>query len=416
MQQDSVESGLTIEPAMPGGTRWIGTTLVFTPDVPWPADSIITYRLEGAVRSARGLPLLGSRSWSFQAGEPRVLYLSPAGGQADLYTASVEAAEPVRLTETPHGVKEFSVGGYGSLVVYSAVRQDGQTDFRLRGMGSGEDRLLYVCPQGAQCGSPALSPDGSLLAFEFAESRPGPGVEPTKGMRSVYVLPLDGEEPFRVSDPEHLTMLPVWAPDGKLGYYDGTLRATVVLAPLDRSPVTILAYVPNDLGLTGVWSADSSFLVFPEIAFLSEPEGGSTPTSEETEGAFYSHLVRAQVPSLSVIDLSAVSGDLVEDASPALSPDGQWLAFARKYLDNSRWTLGRQLWLARPDGSEARLLVDEPAYNHSSITWSADSGRLAYMRFNQEGLGRPPVVLVFDLSSGKTQLLADGGYHPEWLP
>jgi Tol biopolymer transport system component len=273
-----------------------------------------------------------------------------------------------------------------------------------------------MCPQGAQCGSPALSPDGSRLAFEFAESRPGPGVEPTKGMRSVYVLPLDGEEAFRVSDPEHLAMLPAWAPDGKLGYYDGMLRATVVLAPLDRSPVTVLAYVPNDLGLTGAWSADSTFLVFPEIAFLSEPEGGSTPTSEETEGAFYSHLVRAQVPSLSVIDLSAVSGDLVEDASPALSPDGQWLAFARKYLDNSRWTLGRQLWLARPDGSEARLLLDEPAYNHSAINWSADSGRLAYMRFNQADLGRPPAILIFDLSSGTTQLLAEGGYHPEWLP
>ncbi|MCJ7513513.1 MAG: Ig-like domain-containing protein [Anaerolineales bacterium] len=416
MNRASAEAALSIEPALAGSLRWIENTLVFTPDLPWAAGKDVTFRLKGDVRSSRGLPLLGARSWSFQVGTPRLLYLWPSAGQADLYAATLEGSEPERLTETEHGIREFTVGGFGTLVAYAVVRQDGQVDFRLLDFAADNDRLLYACPQGSQCGSPALSMDGEHLAFELAESRPGPGAEPVKGMRSVYVLPVAGGDAVRVSQADQMATLPVWAPDGKLAYYDGSLRAAVVLSSVDIPPGEVVAYVPNDLGLTGVWSADSSFLVSPEIAFLSEPQAGPTPVSEESEAAFYSHLMRAQVPSLSVTDLSAVSGDLVEDASPALSPDGQWLAFARKYLDQARWTLGRQLWLARPDGTQARLVVDEPAYNHSAFAWSADSRHLAYMRLNQADLGQPPEIHVFDLQTGATRLIQERGFYPQWLP
>jgi hypothetical protein len=413
MDQPSVETAFSVEPVTPGSLRWIGNTLIFTPDAPWAEQTEVTFRLAGGVRSRRGLPLIGPRSWSFRVGAPRLLYLWPSGGNADLYAAALEPSEPERLTQTEHGVREYTVGGLGSVVVYAAVRPDGQVDFWQLDLAGGADQLLYACPANAQCGSPALSEDGEQLAFEQADNRPGPGAEPVKGMRRVMILPMAGGDPVLVSPRDHLAMLPVWAPDGKLAYYDGTLRASVVV---DGPAGTVLAYVPNDLGLTGAWSADSSYLVFPEIAFLTEPEAASTPASEEAEGAFYSHLVRAQVPSLAVTDVSAVSGRLVEDASPALSPDGEWLAFARKYLDRERWTLGRQLWLARPDGAQARQLLDEPAYNHSALAWSADSRRLAYMRLDQADLGQPPDVYVLDLRSETAQLVRERGYAPQWLP
>jgi len=106
----------------------------------------------------------------------------------------------------------------------------------------------------------------------------------------------------------------------------------------------------------------------------------------------------------------------VEDASPALSPDGQWLAFGRKYLDRQQWTLGRQLWLARPDGSQARQLLDEPSYNHSALVWSADSRWLAYMRLDQSNLGQPPGIFAYSLETETARPIQDGGYSPQWLP
>lgn len=419
MDQASVESAFSVDPDTSGSLRWIDNTLVFTPDRPWEEQTVVTSRLESGARSQRGLPLMGARAWSFRVGAPRLLYLWPSGGNADLYAATLdssEADEAERLTATEHGVREYTVGGMGSVVVYAAVRPDGQVDFWQLDLAGGDDRLLYTCPANSQCGSPALSEGGEQLAFEQADNRPGPGAEPVKGMRRVVILPMAGGDPVRVSPEDHLAMLPEWAPDGKLAYYDGTLRASVVVLPVDGAAGEVVAYVPNDLGLTGAWAADSSFLVFPEIAFLNEPEAGPTPASEETEGAFYSHLVRAKVPSLAVTDISAPSGEWVEDASPALSPDGEWLAFARKYLDRERWTLGRQLWLARPDGTQARQLLDEPAYNHSALVWSADSRRLAFMRLNQADLGQPPDVYVLDLQTGTAQPVRERGYAPQWLP
>jgi hypothetical protein len=416
MDRDSVEAAFSVEPTTPGNLRWSDNTLIFTPARPWAEQTHVTFGLAGSVRSERGLPLIGPRGWSFRVGAPKLLYLWPSGGMADLYASALDGADPERLTETERGVREYTTGGLGSVVVYAAVRSDGQVDFWLLNLAGGDDRLVYACPAASQCGSPVLSEDGELLAFEQADSRPGPGAEPVKGMRRVLVLPVAGREARQVSPDDHLAMLPVWAPDGKLAYYDGTLRASVVLSPLEDAALEVVAYVPNDLGLTGAWSADSSYLVFPEIAFLPEPESDSPPASEETEGAFYSHLVRAQIPSLSVSDLSAVSGTLVEDASPALSPDGEWLAFARKYLDQERWTLGRQLWLARPDGEDARPLLDEPAFNHSALVWSADSRRLAYMRLDQSDLGQPPEIHVYDMQTDTEKLIRQQAYSPQWLP
>ena len=416
MDQASVESAFSVDPDRSGSLRWIDNTLVFTPARPWEEQTVVTSRLAGGARSQRGLPLIGARAWSFRVGAPRLLYLWPSGGNADLYAATLDASEAERLTASEHGVREYTVGGMGSVVVYAAVRPDGQVDFWQLDLAGGDDRLLYACPANSQCGSPALSEDGEQLAFEQADTRPGPGAEPVKGMRRVVILPMAGGDPVRVSPEDHQAMLPAWAPDGKLAYYDGTLRASVVVLPVDGAAGEVVAYVPNDLGLTGAWAADASFLVFPEIAFLTEPESDAALHSEETEGAFYSHLVRAQVPSLAITDLSAQSERLVEDASPALSPDGEWLAFARKHLDRERWTQGRQLWLARPDGTQARQLLDEPAYNHSALVWSADSRRLGYMRLNQADLGQPPDVYVFDLQTGMAQPVRERGYAPQWLP
>jgi len=61
-------------------------------------------------------------------------------------------------------------------------------------------------------------------------------------------------------------------------------------------------------------------------------------------------------------------------------------------------------------------LLDEPAYNHSALVWSADSKRLAYMRLNQADLGQPPDVFIFDAQAGTAQPVREQAYSPQWLP
>jgi Tol biopolymer transport system component len=110
---------------------------------------------------------------------------------------------------------------------------------------------------------------------------------------------------------------------------------------------------------------------------------------------------------------------MVQDLSPAWSPGGSWIAFGRQFLDEARWTPGRQIWLTRPDGSEAYPLQEEPMADHYGFSWCPDGGALAYVRNNlSEGAQPVPEVQVWlmDLVRREPFLVADGGVLPGWLP
>jgi TolB protein len=145
-----------------------------------------------------------------------------------------------------------------------------------------------------------------------------------------------------------------------------------------------------------------------------QQEGEKT---SETGGdiAFYAHLFDFDVLTSASQDLSRDSGAPVEDATPAISPDGRWIAFARKYLDG-RWTPGRQLWIMRSDGTQARQLTLEPDFNHSGLSWSPDSSRLAYVRVDQTQPAAVPQIWLIEVENGQPRLLAEAAHTPRWLP
>jgi len=80
-------------------------------------------------------------------------------------------------------------------------------------------------------------------------------------------------------------------------------------------------------------------------------------------------------------------GNLMEaapapDALPDFSPDGQWIVYEHEEAD-----LRKTLWVARPDGSEARLLAD-PGYAPS---WHPSEDRILFVRPSEQGV-QPYVV------------------------
>ena len=406
MDRTSVEARLSFAPVVPGVLEWEGDTLIYRPAEAWPTGEPIRVRLESGSRSNRFLPFLRTLQWTFEVGQPRLAYLWPPTGQADIYLYDLTSGETRQLTETDAGVFDYTVGPDGTSILYSAGSSDGATELRMLDLAFGSDSLLHRCSPEARCQTPTLAPGGELLAFEQFEWETTATGRKIPGERTVWLLPLtSGAEPVLAQPQGQSASTPVWSPGGTLSFYNESLKAVALLEPLGSMP---LNFVPNGLGMLGSWSPTGDYLVLPEIVFPVEAEHDETHTHAD----FYSHILKVDAITLEVDDLSI--GE-VEDASPVYSPDGEWIAFGRKYLDE-RWTPGRQLWIMRPDGSQAHSITDEPDFSHTALAWNPESTLLSYMRMNQADPNQTPQIWVVDLEGNENRLAVEGGFLPQWIP
>lgn len=423
MQPNSVTDRLSLDPPIPGSFSWDGKTLIFKPDTIWPSGEKITVSLAAGARAAGllSLPVRENASWSFTIGQPRLAYLYPADKASNIYIMNLRTNAKQRLTDSPGGVLEFDISADGKTIYYS-VRNDknGSSIYRLEHLDTieeaGQDQtalpnpvLVLDCQQ-AFCRAPQISPQGDFLAYERTDVL-GSG-KPT--YPQVWLLPLkssNGEppqpgDPVLAGDQNDQTLQPAWSPSGILTYYDSTQSAFVMLDPHNGEKTTL----HNETGEPGSWDPQGKFYVVPEISFSTtgNPEQtGLTPIAN-------SHLILFDPGKNSSQDLS--KDENLEDATPAFSPDGTLLAFARKYLDAQRWTPGRQVWLMRPDGSNAHPLTNDPLFNHYEFAWAPTGKQLAYVRFNQTVPTEPPEIWVVDPVKARSTLLVVGGYAPLWTP
>lgn len=417
MDSASVEAALHFTPEAAGTFAWQGTTVTFTPRQPWPVGSAITASLDGG-KSRGGLPLLGAHTWTFTVSGERIAYLT--GAPPNLWFIPLaEGASSQQITTETLGVYDYDLSPDGQRFVYSALRADGGADLRAIGSdGSGAMDIL-LCP-GEACLTPAYSPDGQRVAYERHALIAGAAGEATFGESHVHVITLATGADEAADDSDALraeTRFPRWGPDGRLSYFDTTRQAMVVLDIATRA----VTYIPDSSGEMGTWSPDGEFIAYPEIFFPPEPPPiPGAPESESTD-KFFSHLLRVTIATNATENLSGEG--VVEDASPVYSPDGAWLAFARKGLDPEQWTPGRQLWLMRADGSDARPLTNEPLYHHSAFVWNPDGRRLVYMRNNAVTPGLPAEIWTINVAdplqgadgTGARKLVS-GGYLPQWMP
>ena len=420
MDSQSVLSHLQIQPELLGQIVRQGNQISFSPEEPWPFGTTVTIELGAGARSDRFLPLLIGEKWSFQVGEPRVVYLWPASEQADLYIHSIaDSGEPQRLSEAAKGVLDYNLSADGVQIAYAAVRDDRGNDLRLYDLLSGEDRLILECEPEVRCKAPSLSPDGIWLAYELESLSAGVGGVAVRARSRVWVVPVYGEvEPIPMGPEEHITGKPGWSPSGWLTYYDTSLQAIALVDLAQNQQTSPFNYLPSSLGIVGTWSPGGRYMVYAEIVFPEEAPDDIEHREGDVEGRplFYSHLYRVEAITGLIEDISPGEEIMVEDASPVYSPDGNWIAFARRHLDPQSWTPGRQIWMMRADGSDARPLTDDSTKLHTSLAWSPDSKRLVYMRRSASDFSKPAEIVWLDISEPQLRVLVDGGFLPRWIP
>jgi Tol biopolymer transport system component len=361
-----------------------------------------------ASRSTQTSPELQPTQYPPLAGA--LLYLAPASASADLFALDLDSFELVALTENA-SISAFDISADAAFIIYaSASNSSGNALWKLD-LATRNSLLLLDCGTNV-CDSPKISSDDRYLAYSLQSEQ---SADP-----QIWILNLEDEATSLASREGHAAFSPIWSLDGRLTFYNQTSAAYETVLP--DSPTRIITQ--NSIGGPLSWAFDGlSFIAaeaFPASSTILRGTSGEaslqTP-DPETQSAVeitVSALLRYSADSQqSLVDYGY---DLIEDANPIISPDGNWLAFSRKYLDEIRWTPGRQLWLLDLQNAELFQLSDDPNFQVSSMSWNSDSTRLAFVRANRTAFNQPLEIWVINHDGSAGQLLAVDAFGPEWLP
>jgi dipeptidyl aminopeptidase/acylaminoacyl peptidase len=245
--------------------------------------------------------------------------------------------------------------------------------------------------------APRISPDGQWLAFlranrERTGGRAGGPEGEFDSRPQLYVMPLSGGEPRRLTDHPLGAGPAAWAPDcSRLAYAArvpqpgryGTGKDAFgeKLEPTAEAPrrITRLSYRVDDLG----FDFDR-----PRQLFLATLDGR----------------------------VDAVTTGPYDHEDPAWSPDGEWLAFAAARHESYANDVANDVWVIRPDGSDARALTDTTMLVHQPL-FSPDGSAVVFVgasagenRLNP--VARHQVVWSVPMAGGAARALLDTeAYH-----
>jgi Tol biopolymer transport system component len=391
-------------PPLAGTVRVDNHTLTFVPTAPLQPNTEYQATLNPGLLGHLGGELRAAERWRFRTGGVQVaystideagkeqLFLTPAQFDA---TATITAT-PLQLTQLNNSLWEFAVAPDGSQIVFSALKEDGTSDLWRISPGEQAPSLLLACPN-AVCSSVAWSADGQVLAFSRrnATQFSAPALSPPR----LWLLDVASGESFPAfTDDQKLAFEPRWSADSQwLSYVSPDLGGIGVY----NLQTNAEQFYPSTSGEAAVWHPQRNVVVFG--------------VPETIKGSYITHLRLVDPVTQGQTKLSGAA-ELVEDGSPAWSPDGEWLAFRRKEFTGPGATPGKQLWLMDQEGRDAKALTADPAFDFGPPLWSPD-GR--YLLFHKLPLKGPDIVLsvwLMDVETGRTWQIANPGQRPQWFP
>ncbi|MBI4871296.1 MAG: PD40 domain-containing protein [Candidatus Riflebacteria bacterium] len=262
----------------------------------------------------------------------------------------------------------------GTLVFHCKLQ--GQLDLFVSDDGSRTARNLTDHP--AEDSAPALSPDGTRVAFQSTRS----------GKCHIFVMPLAGGPVTTLTTGSGLEQSPVWSPDGAWLYFDG-----------HRDSAWRLCRVPAAGGVVEV-------LTGPELDALSpavSPDGKSLACQMRKAGDETWNIGLLGPDGKLRAELTAPGASFNE--TPVFSADGRWVLFAAAARD------GYDLYRVSSSGTgPVQRLTDTGGWK---LHPEPAGDRLVLFDARTPAGWR---IALLDLQTGATRILSSSRdcFHPSW--
>ncbi len=275
-------------------------------------------------------------------------------------------------------------------VVFSG--DDGE--IHLLSLPGGDDRTVTSFP------GPQFDPDGHGRLLVFRDSRAGVNVND-----DIAVIRTDGTGYRNLTrSPDANEWGPVWSPDGRQIAYSSDENGMPQLFVMDADGANA-RQLSDVWGEYPAWSPDGSL-----IAFASSM-GGSTPFGDPDYDVW---VMDADGPNETNLTTTPDS----YDGYPTWSPDGEWIAFESTRSTPSSFEppphdlerlSDEDVWVMRPDGSDARNLTSDLVRLDKFPDWSAGG-----LLVDREGS-----IVILDPRTGEEDDVSERttvfGNFPAWV-
>jgi TolB protein len=336
-------------------------------------------------------------------GEPRpaVWKVSALGGQESLLVA--DAALP----DWSHDSNE---------IIFVRTQPSGEVTLMRRSLATGEERRVLGWT--GSFDMPRWSPDGSSVAFISSYS--------------VWVVPVKGGEPRRLTEGDVQVQTLTWTPDSRALICDADWggKPNLWMVPLDGGPPVPITS-GSGFDIYPAISCDWKSLLYTNerwqrVLWRVEAEGRhpqviQTKTTFQTisidsTGRYVAFSdseasephIRPAEHELGVLDLETLDERrLGPGAFPGFSPDGGRLAFFRK--DKA----GNRLWVVELSTGASRRLAQSTSLEVPPA-WSPNGAKIVFSGAGGKG---NTGLTILDVAGGREVLLVEGRYKaPAWSP
>jgi WD40 repeat protein len=293
-----------------------------------------------------------------------------------------------------NAVFNYDVSPDGEFLILSMFNEQNRIDLWRVDRDGQNTQLLLDCG-GGNCSTPAISPDGKLVAY----SREAPGITPNSSLSAprIHILDLANQRDRPLFfDSQIIGYGSTWSPDGNwVASYDGIQDLIRVVSIETGDQVSL----PSLIGSVLSWSPDSTQLAYTTIE-------------------------RSDTGSVTVVMLADFStGEIAYLIAEQSDLDYQYNALAWSPINEDELVLGLRpdpkdvssgLWLVHPARLEGRMFAQEEDYSYNAPLWDPWGKAVVFQQIRLKAVNKPEIAL-WEPGMEAPRVLAEG-FSPRWMP